>query len=319
MTNPSKFGMQTVMGGIQITAAPPGAAGAVGQGMSAADFDRFAAQIRPIWELDDAPFAATAAMDAVDLAALQGGGGANAEVAAALMNGGTPDVLSSDLLVTEPVLPFAAPSSEPMDAPAAQFIAQPAIAQPAQQRAATNGVSHHSSHPAPSFAQQQQALPTAVRPRAQQISASSYLDDDVAIKKSKAPLIIGVVVALAVVGIIIGGMVGLSGPSTTATPDKPAATTPVTTAAPKDIPPPPPVADLPAPPEPTTPVAVAPPVAPAHVASLPPLPPATHVQAAPPPKPPAPPPHTIPPALRPPPAGAKPPKAGGGIVRDNPF
>ncbi|MEO6419298.1 MAG: hypothetical protein ABIP39_07835, partial [Polyangiaceae bacterium] len=117
MANPSKFGMQTVMGGIQITPGSPGGAGA----LSAADFERFAAQIRPIWELDDAPFAPTAAMDAVDLVALQGGGGANAELAAAL-NGGAPDVLSSDLLVTEPVLPFAAPSSEPVGRPVAQSV-----------------------------------------------------------------------------------------------------------------------------------------------------------------------------------------------------
>src|SRR6185312_3784626 len=109
MANPSKFGMQTVMGGIQITPAVAP--------LSAADFERFAAQIRPSWELDDAPFAATAAMDAIDLEALQRGGGANAEVAAALLNGAVPDVLSSDLLVTEPVLPFAAPSSVPQPAP----------------------------------------------------------------------------------------------------------------------------------------------------------------------------------------------------------
>ena len=99
MANPSKFGMPTVMGGIQVTGATAPTAGSFSPG----DFERFAAQIRPIWELDDAPFAPTAAMNAVDLASLQGGGGANAEVAAAL-NGGSPELLPSDLLVTEPLV-----------------------------------------------------------------------------------------------------------------------------------------------------------------------------------------------------------------------
>src|SRR4051794_14298698 len=111
MANPPKFGMHTVIGGIQVTPPGPGPAAGMAASLSAADFERFAAKIKPIWELDDAPFAPTAGMNAVDLAALGAGGGVNAEVAATL-NGSSGEVLPSALLVTDvsaPVGPRAAP------------------------------------------------------------------------------------------------------------------------------------------------------------------------------------------------------------------
>ena len=208
MANPSKFGMPTVMGGIQVT----GAAAPMPGSLSAGDFERFAAQIRPIWELDDAPFAATAAMNAVDLASLQGGGGANAEVAAAL-NGGPPELLPSDLLVTEPLVRQngAAPQAAQTLASQPPLYAPPASVRPEPMRA------HQARQP----------------------SSSSYNDDDdIQIKKSKAPLFIGGAVVLAVIGTIIGVVASSASSPSTTTPT-PVATTAAPTAPPANIPPPP--------------------------------------------------------------------------------
>jgi hypothetical protein len=292
MANPSKFGMPTVMGGIQVT----GAAGPMPGSLSAGDFERFAAQIKPIWELDDAPFAATAAMNAVDLASLQGGGGANAEVSAAL-NGGAPELLPSDLLVTEPLVRHNGGAP-----PAAQTLASqpPRYAPPASVR------------PEPLRAHE-----------ARQPAASSYNDDDdIQIKKSKAPLFIGGAVVLAVIGTIIGVVASSASSPSTTTPPTLVATTAAPAPPPANIPPPPAAAEIPPPPEP---VAAAPvPAAVSHgasVASPPPVPPPVHpAQAAPPPAPRPPRDHTPPPRPpAPPAAGPKPPPKTGGIVRDNPF
>ena len=290
------------MGGIQITAPISGSLSAA---LAPADFERFAAQIRPIWELDDAPFAATAAMNAVDLASLQAGGGANADVAAAL-NGAAAELLPSDLLVTEPLAPAA--SNGAAQRPAYQ------PPQPVQTLA---------SQP-PLYAPPPASVRSPVQERPPKHATSSYSDDDdIQIKKSKAPLFIGGAVVLAVIGTIIG-VVASGAPPPAPTPQKPVATTAAPTATPVNIPPPLPLAETPPSPEPAVAAAPAAPAAPAsptpaappNAASLPPLPPPVRAaQATPPPRPP----QTHTPPVRPPPAAPKPPPKTGGIVRDNPF
>jgi len=343
-----KVGKTTVMG-IGIGAPPR---------LSPEEADRAAAAFVPIWQLDDAPFAAGAEIAAEDLHALA------SPVALKLAPPPTfgpalspmpPEVSPAALATADEA---SADAVDPMMSRATVKMTPPVVLhQPAPEHQADQGLPSIivdgvevvpeappavaaapavALPPAPIVAVEPPAPlrepktdPPKARPRPPRpvAEAEAVTGSDYEVPRSKLPVIVGVILAgCAILAIVAYFMKPTTQPAPTAgsvgAPTTPTHTTPAEPAT--AIPPPPPVDEVPAPraAPPTTPAATTPPVA---VAPSSPPPPA----AAPPRSDVRPPPASAPKAASPPPQPRaprpSPPKkpsatpASGGIVRDNPF
>lgn len=292
------------------------------------DAERFAALFKPIWELDDAPFAQTipGALTSKDMQHLGRAGvhpdlqlASNGTAAAAGPHAPPPAHHAppddgSILLDVEPD-PTLTPPPAQARPPVPEHVQQAVHAQLQQgmhQQPMQQQMQQQQMQQAPAARQRRSAPPAVVRAR-----LSGESGDFVPAKKSNAGLFVGIgVVALLAAGGIAYKVVGSNKTDETQV-TKPAATTPVTREEPR-IPPPPPVDLSPAPtvtakPTETKPVDTAPAITTAPVATAPPVvttttkpPPVVTTTAKPPPV------HTA--TTKP---TGKPP--GGGIVRDNPF
>jgi hypothetical protein len=198
--------------------------------LTAEDAERLAASFRPIWELDDAPFAQGNALSASEIDALAGGAGVAPSVRNTVQQ--QPATFEPKTEVSAPPVGRVPPVHEPkveiaIDMEVEPDPTPPPPHQPVQAVAA----------PAKSPASQRPYTPPRPPPRAVKMN----VEDEYAapVKKSNTGLMIGIgLVALAIVGVI--GVKAVSGSG-----DKPVAKPADTsTSTPRDeathIPPPPP-------------------------------------------------------------------------------
>lgn len=213
--------------------------------LSAEDAERLASTFRPVWELDDAPFAPLpqgSALSAADVDALGAGAGVTPSVRSAVDEQSNPDQRGG----TYELKPQAAPRVPAPDEPKVEIAVEleaesepvPAVAAPPRAPATLP--------PAPRSHTPPKAPPVPVRMN--DVAGSGAF---VPVKKSTTPIVLVAVGAVALLAIVFGVHAMTGGSKTTTAATATAAPTHVETTT---IPPPPPVA----PPQTETPVAAQP-------------------------------------------------------------
>ncbi len=166
--------------------------------LSPEDAERLASTFRPIWDLDDAPFAQGSALSAADIDALAGGAGVSPSIR------GTMDA-KTDVTIPRPSVPGHVPA---LDAPKVEIAveldtADLVTATPAPVEPAVAQARPQSAPPAAAATLRKPYTPPSAPPQAINMRDADASSDLAPVKKSNTGIIIGAVAVVAIIGGII--------------------------------------------------------------------------------------------------------------------
>jgi hypothetical protein len=179
--------------------------------LSPEDAERLASSFRPIWDLDDAPFAQGSALSAADIDALAGGAGVSPSIRGTqhtqVVSSAAPAAMDAktDITIPRPSVPGHVPA---VDAPKVEIAveldtADLVTATPAPVVPAVAQARSQSAPPAAAATMRKPYTPPSAPPQSINMRDADASSDLAPVKKSNTGIIIGAAAVVAIIGAIV--------------------------------------------------------------------------------------------------------------------